>query len=814
MLSTKLKTLQRGLVYGVTAAGLLVGSSMASASLRTFEIDLTCNYPLIGVQPLTINGEADIPDIFYTNEEFPIYEIDVVATLKGLTWTGMNIVQGRTIQGISFLPIQIVVPNRIDDIIVETPILEQDIPLEDGDFTLNIFALSPDIEPLSNDNIGGGEIFIGDTMTLDILVKKADESPVIFAESDPDTGWFPVDCIADPTSDFSLGIAEVQARVIDQEIEVSPSTIDFGDLDDGESATESVTITNTGGEDLVISSITVDGLAFSVSDDCDIVAGDDSCTAEVTYSATGSGSQTGVLTIDSNDEDEASVEVSLTGNSIIVNFPEIEVTTTSIDFGSLISGESATETVTIANVGDAVLSLDSITLSGSAFSSTNDCGSALNAGDDCSVEVTYMASGVSSDTGSLVIDSDDSDEGTITVSLEGQSQLAPMPEIVVSTDAIDFGTVVTGSTSVETVVISNTGNADLVIDSIELAGAGASAFTETNDCSVIAAGDDCSVEVTYTADGVSTDMADLIIMSDDSDEPSSIVNLEGTSELEPTPEISLSTNAVSFGNVLPALSAESTVVISNVGSAALTISGIELTGDSEFIQSNDCGTVAAADSCSITLTFTPSAEADFSASVIVTSDDPNSGSMSIQVTGRGQDIGPVLEVSFDLVGDTVIANGKSELELSGILAVVLDTTVGSFTADLSIEPTTATLPLLGVFLSTSADFEFEQVGQTTGTLMNEHLIANSEMFIHLPDVYLHVFGLRFRIAGGEECSTVESVTMTLETPEGRSFNEFGGRLKGNYDLPQLGECGFFSFLATGFMGSSDNSIDIDLTPFR
>jgi hypothetical protein len=81
---------------------------------------------------------------------------------------------------------------------------------------------------------------------------------------------------------------------------------------------------------------------------------------------------------------------------------------------------------------------------------------------------------------------------------------------------------------------------------------------------------------------------------------------------------SVSPNSLSFGNVdMGAKSKPQTVTLKNIGSSALKIDGIKITGEysDDFVEANNCGTsLPAGSSCKIRVTFTPKAEQKFDAS--------------------------------------------------------------------------------------------------------------------------------------------------------------------------------------------------------
>ncbi|MEZ4706746.1 MAG: choice-of-anchor D domain-containing protein [Caldilineaceae bacterium] len=104
--------------------------------------------------------------------------------------------------------------------------------------------------------------------------------------------------------------------------------------------------------------------------------------------------------------------------------PKIDVTPGSIDFGTVETGStSAAETVTILNQGDVSLSITNISLGGADAGqfaiSNNNCGASVGAGDSCTVELTFTPASSGAKNAFLAIDSNDSDEGTVNVVLNG-----------------------------------------------------------------------------------------------------------------------------------------------------------------------------------------------------------------------------------------------------------------------------------------------------------------------------------------------------------------------------------------------------------
>ena len=107
------------------------------------------------------------------------------------------------------------------------------------------------------------------------------------------------------------------------------------------------------------------------------------------------------------------------------------------------------------------------------------------------------------------------------------------------------------------------------------------------------------------------------------------------------PVASLSPTSLSFGNhQVNTTSAAQTVTLKNSGDAALTIKGIGLSGPNsgDFHQQNTCpsgsSTLAAGASCTISVTFTPTAEGNRSASLTIT-DNASGSPQSVALGGTG-----------------------------------------------------------------------------------------------------------------------------------------------------------------------------------
>jgi hypothetical protein len=135
------------------------------------------------------------------------------------------------------------------------------------------------------------------------------------------------------------------------------------------SATKAVTLKNNLPTALNISSITVTG-DYAQTNNCGAsLAASTSCTVNVTFTPTTTGSRTGTLTV-TDGASNSPQTVSLSGTGIA----QVTVSPANLSFGNQAVGSSSTaKTVTLTNNLGTSLSISSVTAFGD-YSQTNTCG--------------------------------------------------------------------------------------------------------------------------------------------------------------------------------------------------------------------------------------------------------------------------------------------------------------------------------------------------------------------------------------------------------------------------------------------------------
>jgi len=314
-------------------------------------------------------------------------------------------------------------------------------------------------------------------------------------------------------------------------ISVSCPSTDFGSVIVGSTSNRSCTVSNTGTGDLSVDSISItgsDASMFSQTNTCSTVLPGGSCEISLTFAPTSVGPKSATLGIASNDPNNPTIEVSLSGTG--VGLPDIAVSPSSLAFGSVTVGGFLTKSLTVSNNGLSTLAIATITISGSdaaMFTQTNDCSAPLAPAGSCTVNVTFTPTSQGAKTATLAISSNDPDTPNLNVALSGTGLV---PDIALDTFALSFGTVPIGSSSSRTVTVSNTGDAPLIITSITISGTDVGMFSQTNTCCgapVPPNGGSCTITVTFTPASAGAKTGTLAIASNDPDEGSLSVSLSG-----------------------------------------------------------------------------------------------------------------------------------------------------------------------------------------------------------------------------------------------------------------------------------------------
>ena len=215
-------------------------------------------------------------------------------------------------------------------------------------------------------------------------------------------------------------------------VTLSPTSLNFGNQTVGTPSTaQSVTLTNSQSASLTISSIAVSG-DYSQTNNCGTsVPGNGSCTINVVFTPTATGTRTGTLTVTDNGPGSPQT-ASLTGVGVAAG--SVTLSPTSLNFGNQTVGTaSSAQSVTLTNSQSASLTISSIAVSGD-YSQTNNCATSIPANGSCTISVVFTPTTTGTRTGTL----------TVTDNGPGSPQTASLTGVGVQSSSCVTGTLSNG----------------------------------------------------------------------------------------------------------------------------------------------------------------------------------------------------------------------------------------------------------------------------------------------------------------------------------------------------------------------------------
>jgi hypothetical protein len=418
---------------------------------------------------------------------------------------------------------------------------------------------------------------------------------------------------------------------------LSPTSLTFGSQTiNTTSATQTVTITNGGQQNLVLSNIAFAGTnaadflrpapapAGACTNTTSLVT-NASCTVAVTFrpGAGANGTRSGILRFTDNNNGVAAStqDVALTGTAISPQ-PLAGITPTTLTFAARNTATtSAAQTITLSNTGNAVLNIGGIATTGDFARSGGTCATTVAAGASCSIGVTFTPTAAGARAGTLVI-TDNS--GNVT----GSTQTATLSGTGIAVNGIAnvtgsgaFGGQQVGIVSASrTFTMTNSGTGPLTIASVAVVAstefvrpvgaAGGTCATTVN------AGASCTVILTFTPNSAAAKTGTLRFTDNSGGTAGTIqdVALTGTgvnAAITPT-ATALAFGTNNTGALTGAGGVNRTVTIRNSGPAgsqlrilagAVTISGGQ--ANQFTVATNGCNnvTLAANATCNITVNF-------------------------------------------------------------------------------------------------------------------------------------------------------------------------------------------------------------------
>jgi hypothetical protein len=289
--------------------------------------------------------------------------------------------------------------------------------------------------------------------------------------------------------------------------EAQPNPLNFGKVELGRNAVQSVTLTNTGAAPLKIGATSFNDDQFNEfrvdKNGCqamDLSQGD-RCTIRVIYTPQGSGERRATLIIADNTPARR-MNLALNGFGVKPAAARATVTPSQLEFGDLEVGGRANEgTVTLTSVGEAPLQITGVRLEVSSLFriAADGCANrSMVPKQSCSVRIIFAPGAAGAHRSTLLIESNAA-ESPHRIEISGRAIKTVRPaKLTITPRNLDFGIGTAGKTL--TVCLRNDGEAALQIGEITLAGPDPGDFKLSPDCanSALQPGQECRLNLTFT----------------------------------------------------------------------------------------------------------------------------------------------------------------------------------------------------------------------------------------------------------------------------------------------------------------------------
>jgi hypothetical protein len=301
-----------------------------------------------------------------------------------------------------------------------------------------------------------------------------------------------------------------------------------------------------------------------------------------------------------------------------------------LNFGSVTSGQSSTQTLTFTNPGPGSVTIRRITSQWPFLVTSTTCGATLPANQSCAATLTYtplnqLATGTTSrttqDTGTLIIESDsltspDTIDLTGTAApllLNAPANTAPLVSYIASENSLTFPSTQIGNQSpAQTVALANTGTTTIQISALQTS-PDFTVQSSSGTCTAILPGASCLLTVTFapqsttpSSNGAPAPATRISAIEITSTASSALdfISLLGTAA---PAALTLSPLTLNFGTVQVGSTAALPLQVTNTSAATAIFQGVFATGD--YTVTGDCpspgNTLAPATSCTLQVTFIP-----------------------------------------------------------------------------------------------------------------------------------------------------------------------------------------------------------------
>ena len=418
-------------------------------------------------------------------------------------------------------------------------------------------------------------------------------------------------------------------------VSASPAAVGFAAQVIGTtSAAKTVTLTNTSSSTVSLNSIATTPNFTQINTCGPVLNPGKSCTVHVSFAPAVSGALLGSLILtDSAPDSPHTVALSGTADLPLTFGP------TKLAFGTQTVGTtSAAKIVTLTNNSSTALSLTSTPSGNYAIASTGTtCSTSLAAKAKCNLAITFTPSANGNINGTVALTNGTSYSPQL-IPLSGTGSGGVAAPLTFNPTTLTFAAQAVGTTSAtKTITVKNSSATALTLNAIAATADFGATGAATTPCTAgmnLAAGATCKLSISFAPPlGATSTINGAIILNDTASVSEQVVDVKGTAALP------LTFNPTSLTFAAQSVATTSAPLIVTLTNNLATALNPTIAGNGEFSVApggNSCGSsLAAHSSCTVAVTFTPSAVGTRTGVITVT-DSGTPGTQTMGAAGLGK----------------------------------------------------------------------------------------------------------------------------------------------------------------------------------
>jgi hypothetical protein len=426
--------------------------------------------------------------------------------------------------------------------------------------------------------------------------------------------------------------------VSEPRIQVTPGTVNFGEVGVGVSVVSNVTITNPNPTASASVQVNVSGQTFSLLGNSNtpisIPAGRTS-TLKIGFTPVSATNYSGQLAL-TDMSGQTIVQVPMQGQGSSQSAPQLAISAPSLSFGSETVNTATTQTLTLTSSGTSAVTVSSAAITGGGFTIVGGTLPAtLNPNQSLALQVQFAPTATGAVAGQLSISSDSTTGGTTAVALSGTGTAVANPQLTISASSLSFGNETVNTAKAQTLTLISSGTSAVTVSSAAITGAGFTIVGGTLPAT-LNPNQTLALQVQFAPTATGSVAGQLSISSNSTTGGTAAVALNGTGTAAANPQLTISASSLSFGSLTVNTTSTLSLTLTSSGTSAVTVSSAAITGAGFTIVGGTLpATLNPNQTLALQVQFAPTATGAVAGQLSISSNSTTGGTAAVALSGTG-----------------------------------------------------------------------------------------------------------------------------------------------------------------------------------